>query len=123
MFSIFNIAGDGMYAQNLRLESTARNMAHMDHLAGSPEDTYQPQIAVFEESLKNSYVAESTADPQKFYQPDHPLANQDGHVFGPNMNRVEMMMEMMMASRSYQSNVEILNTGQKMILSTLSLAQ
>jgi len=66
-------------------------------------------------------IVESQAPLRREYRPDHPLADQQGYVNLPNVNPVEEMANMISASRSYQTNVEVLNTSKQMLLRTLAL--
>jgi flagellar basal-body rod protein FlgC len=68
-------------------------------------------------------IVESQTPMEKQYQPNHPLANEEGYVFLPNVNIVDEMANMISASRSYQSNVEVLNTSKQMMLATLRMGQ
>ena len=57
------------------------------------------------------------------YEPGNPLADANGYVYAPNVNVVEEMVDMISASRSYQNNVEVMNTSKDMLLATLRLGQ
>ena len=68
-------------------------------------------------------IVESDASLEPRYEPDHPMANEDGYVYYPNVNVVEEMANMMSASRSYQTNVEVMNTAKTMLQRVLTLGQ
>lgn len=135
LFDIFDISGSGMSAQSLRLNLTASNMANANAVAGSPETAYKSRQAVFSALMENSLsndgssgvrslgVIESNAEHATRYQPDHPMANEEGYVFSSNVDVVEEMANMISASRSYQSNIEVLNTSKKLLLQTLKLGE
>lgn len=136
LFKIFDISGSGMHAQNLRLNLTASNMANADSVASKPEDAYKSRQAVFSAMLQNSFdqnsagagvqalgVVESQAEHAMRYEPDHPLANDEGYIFESNVDSIEEMANMISASRSYQTNVEVLNTSKKLLLQTLKLGE
>ena len=55
------------------------------------------------------------------YRPSHPLADEEGYVMSPNVNPMDEMANMISASRSYQNNVEVLNTSRDLLLRVLSL--
>lgn len=141
---IFDIAGSGMNAQSLRLNTVASNMANAETVSSSVDQTYRARQAVFatvynqQQGLGGSLfapadeagrgvevlgVVESDAELQARYEPDHPMANDDGYVFYPNVNVVEEMANMMAASRAYQTNVEIMNTAKTMMQRVLTLGQ
>jgi flagellar basal-body rod protein FlgC len=134
-FKIFDIAGSGMSAQSVRLNTVASNLANADSVSGDPNTVYRAKKPVFQAVLEQgmSKSAQSTASvnvtgitqsqeaPEMRYDPGNPLANADGNVWAPNVNIVEEMADMISASRSYQNNVEVLNTSRDMLLNTLKL--
>ena len=129
-YSIFDIAGSAMRAQNLRLNATASNLANANSVAGSEEEAYRARHPVFAAMLENEIggvetrgIVESSREVNKRYEPDHPLSDDDGHVFGSNVDNVEEMANMMSASRSYQSNVDLLGTVRQLMLQTLKMGQ
>ncbi|MET0027631.1 MAG: flagellar basal body rod protein FlgC [Candidatus Thiodiazotropha sp.] len=135
MFRIFDTAASGMSAQTLRLNLVASNMANADAVSSSIEETYRARQPVFQTLLDESNpdaaaqgvrmagVVESQAPLIQEYAPDHPLANEEGYIFRPNVNTVEEMANMISASRSYQSNVEVVNAAKQLLLATLRMGQ
>lgn len=131
LFGIFDISGSALRAQTLRLNTTASNMANIDSISSSTATTYRARQPVFAAQFNEAEdavagvevlgIVESQAPLRREYRPDHPLADQQGYVSLPNVNPVEEMANMISASRSYQSNVEVLNTSKQMLLRTLSL--
>lgn len=136
-FRIFDIAGSGMSAQSVRLNTTASNLANADTVSGDPQAVYRAKHPVFAvaqpatttpgavegASVQVTGIVESTAAPVKRYDPGHPLADAEGFVYSPGVNVVEEMVDMISASRSYQNNVEVMNTSKEMLLATLRLGQ
>lgn len=129
-FSIFDIAGSAMRAQTLRLNATASNLANVNSVAGSADEAYKARHPVFAAVLENEIggvqtrgVVESAREPDKRYEPGHPMADENGYVFGSNVDSVEEMANMMSASRSYQSNVDMLSTVRQLMLQTLKMGQ
>ncbi len=130
MSSIFDIAGSAMRAQNLRLNVTASNLANANSVAGSAEEAYKARQPVFSALLDNDIggvqtrgVLESQREAEKRYEPGNPLADEEGYVYASNVDVVEEMTNMMSASRSYQSNVDMLNTVRQLMLQTLKMGQ
>lgn len=136
LFKIFDVAGSGMNAQSVRLNVVASNLANADNVSGSEQDAYRAKQPVFQAMLESargeggpaqgvrvSQIVESEAPVQKRYMPQHPQADADGYVFQSNVNAIEEMVNMISASRSYQSNVEVMNTSKELLLRTLSLGQ
>ncbi|MFT5117767.1 MAG: flagellar basal-body rod protein FlgC [Kiritimatiellia bacterium] len=136
--SVFSIAGSGMNAQSLRLNTTASNLANADAAGSSIDETYRGRHPVFA-SLGNNLttdnnsdasagvtvlgIVESNAPLQPRYEPDHPLSNDEGYVYYPNVNVVEEMTNMISASRSFQMNVEVMNSAKQMMQRVLTLGQ
>lgn len=142
---IFDIAGSAMSAQSLRLNTVASNIANAETVSSSTDETYRARHPVFATVFQQQQggmghspfaqnqgpgqgvqvlgIVESDAELQARYEPDHPMANEEGYVFYPNVNVVEEMANMMSASRSYQTNVEIMNTTKTMLQRVLTLGQ
>jgi flagellar basal-body rod protein FlgC len=138
-FKAFDIAGSGMAAQSVRLNTTASNLANAESVSGDPAKVYKPRHPIFEAvraslstsatdangnpAVKVSGIYESPAPAVARYEPGNPLANADGYVYSPSVNAVEEMVNMISASRSYQNNVEVMNTSKDLLLATLRLGQ
>ena len=134
-FKIFDVAGSGMSAQSVRLNTTASNLANADSVSGDPNQVYKAKHPLFEairaglgKDASTSGVAvkgifENLAPASARYEPGNPLADANGYVYAPNVNTVEEMVDMISASRSYQNNVEVMNTAKEMMLATLRLGQ
>jgi flagellar basal-body rod protein FlgC len=141
-FKIFDIAGSGLSAQSVRLNTVASNLANADSVSGDPATVYKARHPVFEAvkasvaaqatgaasgtdaantSVRVRGIVESTAQPTERYEPGNPLANQDGNVYSPNVSVIEEMTDMISASRAYQNDVEVMNTSKELMLATLKL--
>lgn len=135
LMNVFNIAGSGMSAQSVRLNTTASNLANVESVSGTEGGVYRVRNPVFQAMMNDfsadrssvgvavTEIQESNAAPRKMHQPNNPLADADGYVYMPNVNAIEEMANMISASRSYQSNVEIMNTTKQLILRTLQIGQ
>lgn len=131
LFRIFDISGSALHAQTIRLNTTASNMANIDSISSSTEQTYRARQPVFAAQLNEAEeavagvdvlgIVESQTPLRQEYRPDHPMADSKGYVNLPNVNPVEEMANMISASRSYQANVEVLNTSKQMMMRTLAL--
>ncbi len=129
---IFSLAASAMTAQSQRMNLTASNLANADTVAGPDDTPYRARHPVFEllpqgggelGGVRVSRVVEDTAPLRMAYQPHHPLADPQGMVRMSNVNPVDEMVNMISASRSYQANVEVLNTAKTLALKTLTLGQ
>lgn len=146
--NIFDVAGSAMTAQSVRLNTTASNIANAQSAASSVEETYRGRHPVFAAIQKqvqesndhywnNSFfnddsesvgvrvlgIVESDAPLQRRYEPAHPLADDEGYVSYPNVDIVEEMANMISASRSFQMNVEIMNSAKQMVQRALTMGQ
>ena len=136
LFKVLDIAGSGLSAQSLRLNVTASNLANADSVSSSAGTAYRARYPIFAAALVDanrrstgsigvrvSGIAESQAPLPKEFRPDHPAADADGFIYKPNINVVEQMADMISASRTYQSNVEVINASKQMLSQTLSLGR
>ena len=133
LFNIFDIASSAMSAQTERLNVTASNIANADSAAGPDGQAYRAKQVVFqavpsEENgssgparVRVAGVVEDASPARKVFDPKHPLADGQGYVTMPNVSIVDEMVNMMSASRSYQSSVEVMNTAKTLLEKTLQL--
>ena len=132
-FRIFDIAGSALSAQSVRLNTVASNLANADSVASDPNQVYRAHMPVFQVAselggentpgVRVAEVVQSQAEAEKRYEPGHPLADAEGYVYAPKVNAVEQMVDMISASRAYQSNVELMNTAKDLAIRTLSLGR
>jgi len=140
--NIFDIAGSGMSAESVRLNTVASNLANADSVSSSPQTSYKARYPVFQ-AVQNSLAAagangingaanasvmvkgivQSTTPGTASYDPGNPLADSNGYVYSSNVNVVEQMADMISASRSYQNDADVLNTSKQLMLDTLKLGQ
>ena len=135
VFKVFDIAGSGMSAQMLRLNTVASNLANAETMATNKQDVYKARHPVFESVLQDvgnmdevatvkvSGIMQEETSAIPHYRPNHPLANDEGYVYSPNIDAVAEMADMISASRSYQNNVEVLTTTKELLLRTLQMGQ
>ena len=138
LLDVFDIAGSAMAAQNVRLNTTASNLANAESVSSNMADTYRARHPVFASRLEQAFslsgstaaqgvqvlgIVASTAPLNLKYEPHHPLADDTGYVAYPNVNVVEEMADMMSATRSFQLNVEILNSVKSLAERLLTMGQ
>ncbi|MBQ5939595.1 MULTISPECIES: flagellar basal body rod protein FlgC [unclassified Massilia] len=131
LFNIFNVSGSAMSAQAQRLNTTASNLANADSATSATGEAYRAKAVVFESvptasgatGVRVREVVEDQSPMKQVYDPKHPLADDKGYVTMPNVNVVDEMVNMLSASRSYQTNVETMNAAKTMLLKTLTLGQ
>ena len=130
MMNIFDIAATALSAQSARLNVVASNIANADSVTGADGKPYRAKQVVFAATpmgagfgVKVMQVVESQAPMRMVYDPKNPAADGNGNVAMPNVNPVEEMVNMISASRAYQTNAEVMCTAKSLMLKTLSLAQ
>jgi flagellar basal-body rod protein FlgC len=129
LFNIFNVAGSAMSAQAQRLNVVASNLANADSATSASGEAYRAKAVVFEAvplehggaGVKVQRVVEDASPLKQVYDPKSPLADDKGYVAMPNVNVVDEMVNMLSASRSYQTNVETMNAAKSMLMKTLQL--
>ncbi|WP_116474240.1 flagellar basal body rod protein FlgC [Zobellella maritima] len=133
MFSIFDISGSAMSAQSQRMSVTASNLANADSVAGPDNQPYRARQVLFEAQsgpgdgnnggVRVSRVIDDPSPMRREFSPEHPLADEQGYITLPNVEPVHEMVNMISASRSYQANVEVMNTSKQLMLKTLTLGE
>jgi len=133
LFNVFEIASSAIAAQSQRLNTVASNIANADSAITPDGNAYRAKQVVFQavppesgsgaSKVQVAGVVEDTSKPRKVFDPKHPLADGEGYVAMPNVNIVEEMVNMMSASRSYQSNIEVMNTAKTLLLKALTIGQ
>ena len=132
---LMSIAGTGMNAQLIRMNTTASNLANAGVVAGTDAGAFRAKRPVFESLLNNAMsgkesfeggvrVNEIINDPKpvkQVFEPNNPLADENGYVFASNVNEIEELIEMMDASRAYQNNVEVISTAKQLMSRTLEV--
>ena len=131
LFNIFNVSGSAMSAQAQRLNTVASNLANADSATSASGQAYRAKQVVFEAvpleggatSVRVAQVVDDPSPLKQVYDPKHPMADDKGYVAMPNVNVVDEMVNMLSASRSYQTNVETMNAAKTLLLKTLTLGQ
>jgi flagellar basal-body rod protein FlgC len=131
LMKVFNISGSAVSAQSQRLNVVASNLANAESVAGPDGQTYKARQVVFQSTptpdggagVRVSTIAEDNAPAKRVFEPGHPMADPTGHITQSNVNVVEEMVNMISASRSYQNNVEVMNTARSLLQKTLQMGQ
>ena len=136
--NIFGVAGTALNAQMVRMNATASNMANSGTIASSEADAFKAKRPVFETLLNQqmttqgaqfvggvrvSGMVDDNTPNQKLHDPGNPKADKDGFVYVSNVNEVTEMVDMMGAARSYQNNVEVVNTARELMMRTLDITK
>jgi flagellar basal-body rod protein FlgC len=132
LFSVLDVAGSALTAQSQRLNTTASNLANAESATSSTGEPYRAKQVVFMAQpfgvdnavgVRVSNVIHDQSPPRRVHDPRHPLADEQGYVTMPNVNVIEEMVNMISASRSYQTNAELMNTAKTLLLKTLQIGQ
>lgn len=132
LLNIFDIAGSAMAAQSQRLNVAASNLANADSVTGPDGQPYVAKQVVFQVDaapgqatggVRVAQVVEDQSPAKMVFDPGNPLADAKGYVKMPNVDVVSETVNSMAASRSYQANVEVLNTVKSMMMKTLTIGQ
>lgn len=138
LFNVFDISGSAMSAQSVRLNTTASNLSNANSVSSSVDETYRSRQPVFAAEMNRAQsnmenkenvgvkvlgIVESDKPLQVEFNPNHPMADKNGYIYKPNVNVMEEMANMISASRSYQTNIQIADAAKKMLTRTLRLGQ
>jgi flagellar basal-body rod protein FlgC len=136
MEKIFSVAGSALAGQLVRMNTTASNLANSSNTSSSEEEAFKAKRVVFRTLVMDETIGDQTmyagsihiqnitedpTPPPKSYDPGNPSADEDGYVYQSNVNEVSEMVEMTAASRSYQNNIEVINTAKQMMMRTLEV--
>ena len=133
--TIFGIGGSALNAQTVRMNTIASNMANAGTVASSDAEAFRGKRAVFKAILEDQLngqdnnkggvqvttISDDPAPIKKMHEPGNPMADKDGYVYLSNVNEMSEMVEMMAANRSYQNNVEVINTARQLMMRTLDI--
>jgi flagellar basal-body rod protein FlgC len=136
LFNVMSISSTGMEAENVRLNTTASNIANANSVSSSYDETYRARHPVFSTALQDAMrdqskgtgvqvrgIVESDAPLQVEYAPNNPMADEEGYIYKPNVNIVEEMANMMSASKAYETNVQVADTTKRIFRRVLQLGQ
>ncbi|MGY6269864.1 flagellar basal body rod protein FlgC [Achromobacter denitrificans] len=136
LLSIFDIAGSALSAQSQRMNVAASNMANAESVVGPDGQPYRARQVVFQVNppagqalgqeiggVRVAGVIQDQSPLKQVYDPQHPMADAQGYVSMPNVDPVAETVNMIAASRSYQANVEVLNTAKALMQKTLTIGQ
>jgi len=136
--SIFGIAGSALNAQTTRMNTVASNLANANTVAATEQEAFRAKRSVFKAMVDQQLsaqdapyqggvqiqsISDDPAPVRKMFEPGNPLADKDGFVYASNVNEMTEMVEMMAASRSYQNNVEVVNTARQLMMRTLDITR
>jgi flagellar basal-body rod protein FlgC len=133
--NLFGIAGSALNAQTARMNATASNLANAGAVAASDKDAFRAKRTVFKTimaelgsnspvntgGVKVSGISDDPKPIARMSDPGNPSADKDGYVYLSNVNEMTEMVEMMAAARSYQNNVEVVNTARQLMMRTLDI--
>jgi flagellar basal-body rod protein FlgC len=134
--NIFGIGGTALNAQLVRMNNTASNLANAGTTAATEKEAYRGKRTVFKAlmdeemihagapyvgGVKVDKIVDDSKPIPRVYDPNNPLADREGFVYQANVNEVTEMVDLMAASRSYQNNVEVVNTARELMMRTIDM--
>lgn len=130
LFPAIRIAGTSLQAERTRMEVAANNLANANSTRGADGQLYQRQSVLFAAMLEESLggvevlgVVPENRQPIRSYAPYHPEADEDGMVEQANVSTIEEMMDIISASRAYQSSLSALKQSRDMAQKTIAIGQ
>ena len=137
LFDVMDVASTSLTAQTVRLHTIAENMANANTVSSSPEATYRAKAPIFKAILEGQVdpleasklgveidgVVEIGGPARQEFNPAHPLADENGYIYRPDIDAATEMSQMMQASRSFQDSLEAINTAKQLALRTLTLGK
>lgn len=132
LFNVLDVSGSGMRAQSIRLNTVASNLANAESVSSTAEGAYRSKQPIFKAMLHDGIngatagvevtkIVQKETAPRRQYMPEHPMADDTGHIYYSNVNSVEEMANMISASRAYQNNIEAMNTVKQLMMRTINL--
>jgi flagellar basal-body rod protein FlgC len=130
--SIFQVAGRAMSAQLVRMNTTASNLANAGAVTGSAATAYRSMKPIFRTQFDQASgmatvdverVVTAGEEPVKIHDPNNPMADGEGYVYQSAVDETRELVDMMETARSYQNNVEVMNTAKSLIVDTLKMGR
>ncbi|WBW95434.1 flagellar basal body rod protein FlgC [Oceanirhabdus sp. W0125-5] len=139
-FSGMRISASGLAAERLRMDLIASNIANANTTRGADGKPYRRKVAVFNEYIKEEIgkngevkeemmgvraaeIVEDDSPLRSVYDPSHPDADEDGYVLMPNVNHLNEMADLMMASRAFEANLTCIEAQKQMITKSLEIGR
>lgn len=141
ILDILKVSASGLKAQRIRMEVIATNLANIHTTRTEEGGPYTKKEVVFSsadvsegdsfdsvlskkiEGVKVENIVKSTKHFEKIYDPGHPDADKEGYVTNPNVNLMEEMADMISATRSYEANINVVNTTKEIFMKTLEIGK
>ena len=139
-FSGMRISASGLAAERLRMDLIASNVANANTTRGADGKPYRRKVAVFNEyikeeigkdgklkeelmGVKTAKVVEDQSPYKSVYDPSHPDADEEGYVLMPNVNHLNEMADLMMASRAFEANMTCIEAQKQMFTKSLEIGR
>lgn len=141
ILNTFKISSSALRANSQRLDTISSNLANVETTSTPEGGPYKKKSVYFQstplsfqqqlegnlrntaQGVKVTKIIEDQTAPRKVYNPSHPDANAEGYVEMPNINVMEEMVDMMSATRSYQTNVTVIKSAKRMALKALEIGR
>ena len=137
LFDAMTIASTSLKAQTAKLNTVTQNLANANTVASSADEAYRAKAPLFRPCLDGQIdpndasqlgvmvedIVEVGGPARQEFNPEHPLADENGYIYRPAIDESTQIAEMMQASRSFQNSVEAINTAKQLALRTLTIGK
>ena len=132
IFGAIGIAGTGLTVYRKWLDAVSDNIANINNVVSTSEDAFQARYVVaqavdYGKGTEGAEVAKAVlsgkTEGRLVYEPDNPLADEDGNVRYPDINLSDQMSQLMMAQRAYQANLAVVDRARDAYQSALQLGK
>jgi len=141
VFNTLRISASGLSAERLRMDTISSNIANVNTTRGANGQPYRRKVAVFQENLNKELnkesgkyedrsigvkavgIEEDNSPLRRVYDPSNPDADAQGYVSMPNVNVLNEMADMIVATRAYEANVNAINSEKSMFSKALEIGR
>ncbi len=144
IFGSLRIAGSSLFAQRLRMDVIANNVANVNSTRGEDGLPYRRQSVVFREQavgasfdnilgkatgkteaggVEVTDIHRDTSAPRKVHEPTHPDADDEGYIYLPNVDVTTEMTDLVSATRAYQASSTVINATKAIAQSALNIGR
>ncbi|RBY78071.1 flagellar basal body rod protein FlgC [Blastococcus sp. TF02-09] len=131
IFDTFGISGSGLMTHRKWLDAVSDNIANINTVNPADQDPFRERLVVAQAVDYGSgggvRVAQAAfggnPEGRLVYEPEHPLANDEGYVRYPDIDLGDQMSQLMMAQRGYQANLAVVERATSMYQAAIQLGK
>lgn len=132
-FSAMDIGRTGVGFSRYWLDTVAHNLANVNTVTGPDEEPFRARFVVAGPNgdqlvptgsgVHVADVVEAGGEPVRTYEPDHPLADDQGFVTRPAVDMAGQLTDLMLAQRTYQANIRSIQTAKEAYEAALQIGR